>query len=64
MHGAGHKIAKLLILHTDGLLFYLQVDTPVFGYGDIVRISDDMVRVHSLQAGHGEWNDDMALVRR
>ena len=35
----------------------------MFGYGDIVRISDDMVRVHSLQPGHGEWNDDMALVR-
>jgi hypothetical protein len=37
-------------------------DIPVFGYGDVVCISDDMVRVHSLQPGHGEWNDDMALV--
>ena len=35
----------------------------MFGYGDIVRVSDDMVKVHSLQPGHGEWNDDMALVR-
>lgn len=35
----------------------------MFHYGDTVRISDDMARVHSLQPGHGEWNDDMALVR-
>ena len=36
---------------------------PIFKYGDVVRISDDIVRVHSLQPGHGEWNDDIALVR-
>ena len=36
---------------------------PVFRYGDVVRISDDIVKVHNLQPGHGEWNDDIALVR-
>ena len=40
----------------------IQVDVPVFHYGDVVRILDDMVQVHSLQTGHGNWNDDMALV--
>lgn len=35
----------------------------MFEHGDVVRILDDMVRVHSLQSGHGEWNDDIALVR-
>ena len=45
------------------MLYSIQVDTPVFGYGDVVRISDDIVKVHNLQPGHGEWNDDMALVR-
>lgn len=40
----------------------LQVDVPVFHYGDVVRVLDDMVQVHSLQTGHGDWNDDMALV--
>ena len=40
----------------------MQVDIPVFGYGEVVRILDDIAKVHSLQAGHGEWNDDMALV--
>lgn len=47
----------------DGISVRAQVDTPVFSYGDVVRISDNMLKVHSLQAGHGEWNDDMALVR-
>lgn len=40
----------------------LQVDVPVFHYGDVVRVLDNMVQVHSLQTGHGDWNDDMALV--
>ena len=42
----------------------LQVDVPVFHYGDVVRVLDDMVQVHSLQTGHGDWNDDMALVNK
>lgn len=40
----------------------IQVDIPVFEHGEVVRILDDIVKVHSLQPGHGEWNDDMALV--
>lgn len=35
----------------------------MFYYGDVVRVLEDMVEVHRLQAGHGEWNDDMALVK-
>ena len=40
----------------------VQMDVPVFGYRDVVRVIDDMVQVYSLQDGHGGWNDDMALV--
>lgn len=32
--------------------------------GDVVRVIDDMVQVYHLQDGHGEWNDDMSLVRK
>ncbi len=32
--------------------------------GDVVRLLDDMPQVYQLQNGHGEWNDDMALVCR
>lgn len=35
----------------------------MFYYGDVVCVLEDMVEVHRLQAGHGEWNDDMALVK-
>ena len=35
----------------------------MFYYGDVVRVLEDMVEVHQLQTGHGEWNDDMALVK-
>ena len=35
----------------------------MFHYGDVVRVLEDMVEVHRLQTGHGEWNDDMALVK-
>ena len=38
-------------------------DVPVFRHGDMVRMIDDMPEVYSLQMGHGEWNDDMCLVR-
>ena len=34
----------------------------MFHNGEVVRVIDDMVKVHSQQSGHGEWNDDMALV--
>ena len=49
--------------HSFMLVGMLQVDVPVFGYRDTVRVIDDMAQVHSLQDGHGGWNDDMALVR-
>ncbi len=41
---------------------HTQVDVHVFACGDLVRVKEDMVEVHALQEGHGEWNDDMALV--
>lgn len=40
------------------------VDTPTFVLGDVVRVLNDMVMIHSLQAGHEGWNDDMALVSK
>ena len=33
-----------------------------FSKGDVVRILDDLAKVHSLQENHGGWLDDMALV--
>lgn len=33
-----------------------------FSVGDVVRILDDIAKVHSLQEDHGGWVDDMALV--
>ena len=41
-----------------------QVDVPFLHRGDVVRMIDDMAKVYSLQKGHGEWVDDMALVSR
>ena len=38
------------------------MDSHAFNNGDVVKVIDDMVLVHSLQSGHGGWNDDMALV--
>ena len=29
-----------------------------------MRMIDDMAKMYSLQKGHGEWVDDMALVSR
>ena len=36
---------------------------PSYEVGDVVRVIDDIAEVFRLQKGHGEWNDDMALVR-
>ena len=41
-----------------------QVDIPGFECGDVVRMISDMAEAYRLQKGHGEWNDDMALVTR
>ena len=43
-------------------MWFAQVDVPVFEPGDVVRMISDMAEVYRLQQGHGEWNDDMALV--
>ena len=40
----------------------MQVDMPMLESGDVVRMLSDMAEVYQLQQGHGEWNDDMALV--
>ena len=42
--------------------FLTQVDVPFIHRGDVVRLIDDMAEIFSLQKGHGEWVDDMALV--
>ena len=34
----------------------------MFECGDVVRMISDMAEAYRLQQGHGEWNDDMALV--
>ena len=39
------------------------MDTPHFTYGEVVKVLDDIAVVHQLQKGHGEWDDEMALVR-
>ena len=41
---------------------HMQVDMPMLESGDVVRMISDMAEVYRLQQGHGEWNDDMALV--
>ena len=40
----------------------VQVEMPAFECGDVVRMISDMAEAYKLQQGHGEWNDDMALV--
>ena len=43
-----------------GPLFTAQVDQ--LSVGDVVRVVDDIAKVHTLQENHGGWVDDMALV--
>lgn len=33
-----------------------------FNTGDVIRVIDDIAKVHDLQENHGGWVDDMALV--
>ena len=40
----------------------VQVEMPEFECGDVVRMISDMAEAYRLQQGHGEWNDDLALV--
>ena len=40
----------------------IQVGTPQFKIGDLVRVSSDMEKVRSLQQGHGDWSNAVVLV--
>ena len=40
--------------------FFVQVE--LFNTGDVIRVIDDITKVHDLQENHGGWVDDMALV--
>lgn len=58
-----------LLLHTLGsqraapLIGLSLTQHNSFWVGDVVRVMDDLDAVKRLQAGHGEWTDDMAPVR-
>ena len=41
-------------------IFLIQVE--LFNTGDVIRVIDDIAKVHDLQENHGGWVDDMALV--
>ena len=34
----------------------------LFNTGDVIRVIDDIAKVHDLQENHGGWVDNMALV--
>ena len=38
------------------------IQVEQFNTGDVVRVIDDIAKVHDLQENHGGWVDDMALV--
>ena len=40
--------------------FNLQAEK--FSVGDVVRVIDDIAKVHTLLENHGGWVDDIALV--
>ena len=56
-----HDISISIAYHTH--THYVQQDLPSFEARDVVRVIDDIGEVFQLQKGHGEWSDDMALVR-
>ena len=41
-------------------ILFIQVE--LFNTGDVIRVVDDIAKVHDLQENHGGWVDDMALV--
>ena len=49
----------LLVQNFVAILFSMQFH--VYQRGDVVRVIDDLAKVHQIQ-GPEEWNDDMALV--
>lgn len=38
------------------------VQVEPFSTGDVIRVIDDLSKVHDLQEDHGGWVDDMTLV--
>ena len=38
------------------------MQVELFNTGDVIRVIDDIAKVHDLQENHGGWVDDMALV--
>lgn len=44
------------------MICFTFVQVEHFKTGDVVRILDDIAKVHTLQENHGGWVDDMALV--
>jgi hypothetical protein len=42
------------------LCIFKQVE--LFNTGDVIRVIDDIAKMHDLQENHGGWVDDMALV--
>ena len=42
----------------------IQVDIPIYKFGDVVQVLEDIVEVQKLQKGHGGWNDDITMVNQ
>lgn len=40
----------------------VQVDVPMYKFGDAVRVLPDIDEVQKLQKGHGGWSDDITMV--
>jgi hypothetical protein len=63
-----HYSGDVVVRYKNGVILEVnsqclsKVEGNSFQCGDAVRVSDDMALVHQLQAGHGEWADDIALV--
>ena len=54
------QVHRLILLTV--VIFFLQVDEPMFRPGDVVSIMEDRAEVSKLQKGHGEWREDMTAV--
>ena len=57
-------VAQLLqcFLTVNVTVLLVQVEMPVFECGDVVRMVSDIAEAYRLQQGHGDWNDEMAMV--
>ncbi|XP_033102784.1 E3 ubiquitin-protein ligase MIB2-like isoform X3 [Anneissia japonica] len=38
------------------------IKVELYSIGDVVRVSDDVSKVKQLQAGHGEWTENMRVI--